>query len=493
MAVLDFYEGDACMAHTRRQFIGHTLALGGAVASAPGSLAAGPELPRRADVIVVGAGLAGLTAARELKRRGKSVIVLEARDRVGGRTLAQATKSGEVLDVGGQWIGPGQDRVMALVHEFGLKTYAQPHAGTKILKMDGKLHTYEGDIPGLPLLAKLDLARMFSRLDQCAKSISLDAPYAAEHAQTWDAMTVESWKRSFLRTDKAGKLLDIVAQSVFGAEAGDLSFLFFLFYLRSGGSLERLIGIAGGAQETRVHGGTQQISQRLAAELGDALRLKSPVRAIRQGNDGVTVIGDGGEFSATRVIVATPPFLAGRITYEPLLPGVRAQLTQRLPMGSIIKCIAVYDKPFWRDAGYSGEIASDEGPLASVFDDTPEGSAHGSLIGFIAGDAARKWTERTPEERRDAIVKQFVECYGEKAAQPVEYIEKNWLEEEWSGGCYEAYMAPGVMTSYGKALRAPIGRIHWAGTETAEEWCGYMDGAVRSGERAAAEIVAALQ
>lgn len=470
--------------------MGNAAALGIAAGSRSAHAQGAPRT--HADVIVVGAGLAGLTAARELARKGKSVIVLEARDRVGGRTLAQATQSGEMLDVGGQWIGPGQDRMLALVNEFGLRTYQQPHAGTKILKIEGKLRTYEGDIPALPLLAKLDLARMFSQLDKFAKTIPLDAPYAAERAQAWDNVTLETWKRQYLRTSKAQALLDIVAQSVFGAEAGDISFLFFLYYLRSGGSLEKLIGITGGAQETRVHGGTQQISDRLAAQLGDGLRLNSPVRAIRHGGDGVKVIADSGEYNGAYTIVAVPPFLAGRIAYDPSLPALRSQLTQRMPMGSIIKCIMVYDKPFWRGDGFSGEIASDDGPLCAAFDDTPEGSAEGSLIGFIAGDAARAWTEKSPAERRDAILKQFVECYGDRAAQPKEYIEKNWLEEEWSGGCYEAYMGPGVMTSYGKALRAPVGRIHWAGTETSDEWCGYMDGAVRSGERAADEVLARL-
>ncbi len=472
---------------SRRQFLGSAAAIG-AAGALQGANAQGTA-PTRADVIIVGAGLAGLTAARELVRKGKSVIVLEARDRVGGRTLAQATQSGEMLDVGGQWIGPGQDRVRALVDEFGLKTYQQPHDGTKLIKIDGKLRSYEGDIPALPLLAKLDLGRMFSQLNKMAETIPLDAPYSAKDAQAWDNITLESWKQEHMHTPKARALLDIVAQSVFGAEAGDLSFLFFLFYLRSAGTLEKLINIVGGAQETRIHGGTQQISDKLAAQLGDALRLNSPVRAIHHGGDGVKVIADTGEYNGQCVIVATPPHLAGRISYNPLLPALRTQLMQRLPMGSIIKCIMVYDKPFWREEGFSGEIASDEGPLCAVFDDSPEGSHEGSLIGFIAGDAARRWTEHTREERRDAILKQFVECYGDKASKPKEYIEKNWLEEEWSGGCYEAFMAPGVMTAYGKALRAPVGRIHWAGTETSDVWCGYMDGAVRSGEHAAEETI----
>jgi monoamine oxidase len=481
------------MSVSRRQFIRASSALGAMVA-APGAVSAGGTRsePVRADVVVVGAGLAGLTAARELKRSGRSVVVLEARDRVGGRTLAHATRTGEPLDLGGQWIGPTQDRILSLVNELGLKTYDQFSTGAKVLQIEGKVSTYEGAIPALPFLAKYDLSRMFSKLNKFSASLPLDAPYSAEHALQWDGMTLESWKRSFLKTSKAECLLDIVTQSVFGAEASDLSFLFFLFYLRSGGDLDRLTRIADGAQQTRVHGGLQQISQRLAEELGDAVRLNSPVRTIAHNSDGVNVFADTGFYEAARAILAVPPFLAGRIAYEPALPPVRAQLTQRLPMGSIIKCIAVYERPFWRDAGLSGEFVSDEGPLVSGFDDTPEGSEEGSLIGFIAGRAARAWGERSDAERRDAVMKQLSRYYGERAAHPVEFLEKNWMAEEWSGGCYEAYMAPGVMTQYGKALREPIGPIHWAGTETSDVWCGYMDGAIRSGERAAEEVKSAM-
>lgn len=481
------------MSVSRREFIRRSSAVGAAVAVPVETNVAAARSERvKTDVVVVGAGLAGLAAARELKRSGRSVVVLEARDRVGGRTLAQPTRRGEMLDLGGQWIGPTQDRILALVDDLGLKTYDQFSTGAKVLQIEGKVGTYEGAIPALPFLAKLDLSRMFAKLNQYSASLPLEAPYTAQNATQWDGMTLESWKRSFLKTSKAEALLDIVTQSVFGAEASDLSFLFFLFYLRSGGDLDRLTRIADGAQQTRVHGGMQQISERLAEELGDAVRLCSPVRAVAHDARGVKVTADTGVYEAARVIVAIPPFLAGRISYDPALPPLRAQLTQRLPMGSIIKCVAVYERPFWRESGLSGEFASDEGPLASGFDDTPEGSAEGSLIGFIAGRAARGWSERGESERRNAVVKQLTQYFGENAAHPVQYMEKNWMAEEWSGGCYEAFMGPGVMTTYGKALREPIGCIHWAGTETSDIWCGYMDGAVRSGERAAEEVKSAM-
>jgi monoamine oxidase len=443
-------------------------------------------------VAIVGGGLAGLTAARELVRAGRTVVVLEARDRVGGRTLAQDTALGHRLDTGGQWIGPTQDRMEALVAEFGIKTYPQYCEGIKQLRVCGSYKTYQSSLPALPVLSLLDFQHVLNQINRMAKQVPLDAPYAARKAADWDGMTVETWKRGAVRTKKVRAMLDIAIGAIFAADPQDLSFLHFLFYLQSGGGLEKLAEIQNGAQQTRAHGGFQQVSERMAAELGSRVRLESPVRAIRQTKTGVTITSDSGTIEAQYAVVAVPPTLAGRIAYTPAMPSTRDQLTQRVPMGSVIKCIAIYDEPFWRREGFSGEVVYDEGPITFVFDDTPEGSGKGALIGFIVGSAAREWSERSPENRRAKVLQQFGEFFGPQAADPIEYIDKDWCAEAWSGGCYAGYMAPGVLTSYGKALREPVGRIHWAGTETSDLWNGYMDGAVRSGERVAAELLARM-
>ena len=446
---------------------------------------------RRVDVVVVGAGLAGLAASRRLVERGRDIVVLEARDRVGGRTLSHTTPHGDVIDLGAQWIGPTQDRVAALASELELKTYEQYTTGAKILSLGGRASTYKGSIPRLSLLSLLSLDRAIKSLDKLHQTVPLDAPFRAARAAEWDAITVESWKRSSVLTAKTRSIVDVAVRAVFAAEPAEISFLFFLFYLHSGGGLLKLSQSHGGAQHTRFTGGTQALAGGLATRLGDRVLLNAPVRAILQHRAGVLVRSDAGEFEARFAIVAIPPALAGRLVYEPPLPSQRDHLTQRMPMGSVMKCVAFYEKPFWRDAGYSGEALCDTGPVTLVFDDSPEDGSRGALLAFIFGNEARRWGVRPPEERRAAVLQRLQSFFGPRAAQISDYVDKDWATEPWSRGCYTGLMPPGTLTAYGDALRAPCGRIHWAGTETARTWCGYMDGAIESGERAAEEVLTA--
>ena len=445
------------------------------------------------DVIVIGAGLAGLAAARRVVAAGLAVRVLEARDRVGGRTWSRATVTGEMLDLGAQWIGPTQDRIAALARELGVRTFAQHHAGKKILSRGDRISTYARSIPSLPILGLLDLDRTITRVDAMSRSVPLDAPWSAARAREWDGVTVESWKRDHVHTNAARALVDIAVEAVFACEPSDLSCLFFLFYLRSAGGLMRLTEIPNGAQETRLVGGTQQLSIAMASALGARVALDAPARAIVQTEDGV-VVRTGGtdarEHRAAHVIVAVPPALAGRIDYAPALPAARDQLTQRMPMGSVTKCIAVYAEPFWRRRGYSGEAVSDTGPVRLVFDDSPHDGSHGALVAFLLGRGAREWGGYATETRRPAVLAALARLFGEEAAHPLEYFDQDWASEPWSRGCYAALMPPGVLTAYGHALAAPVGRVHWAGTETARAWNGYMEGALESGERAADEVIA---
>jgi monoamine oxidase len=443
-----------------------------------------------ADVLIVGAGVAGLIAARELTKRNRSCLVLEARDRVGGRTFTQKLGK-DWVDLGGQWIGPTQDRLAALARELDVPIFPQHHEGKKILSWGGKLSTFKGSMPWLSLLTQLELGLLDLRAKSYAKTFPLDAPWQSPRAAQWDGETVESWKRRHLRAGGSRLFLDIVVRAVFTSEPRDLSFLYFLSYVKSGHGLEMLTSIPGGAQESRFVGGAQKLSIRMAEALGSRVVLECPVWALEQTADGVSLETARGTFRGRCVIVAIPPLLAGRIRYASGLPPRREQLMARMPMGSCIKYVATYERAFWREAGFSGEAFSDTGPTVTTFDDSShEGSP--ALVTFSDGGVARVWGDRPPEERRQAVLAELARFFGPQAAHPTGFVEKNWSEDPWSGGCYAGVMGPGVMTDFGSALRQPCGRIHWAGTETAVEWTGYIDGAIESGQRAAGEVTARL-
>ncbi|HET6326904.1 MAG TPA: flavin monoamine oxidase family protein [Planctomycetaceae bacterium] len=443
-----------------------------------------------ADVLIVGAGVSGLIAARELTKRNRSCLVLEARDRVGGRTFTQKLGK-DWVDLGGQWIGPTQDKLAALARELDVPIFPQHHEGKKILSWGGKISTFKGSMPWLSLATQLELGLLDLRAKSYAKTFPLDAPWQAPRAAEWDGETVESWKRRHLRAGGSRLFLDIVVRAVFTSEPRDLSFLYFLSYVKSGHGLEMLTSIPGGAQESRFVGGAQKLSIRMAEALGNRVVLESPVWALEQTADGVTLETARGIFRGRYVIVAIPPLLAGRIRYASALPSRREQLMARMPMGSCIKYVATYERAFWREAGYSGEAFSDTGPTVTTFDDSSHDGSP-ALVTFSDGGVSRTWGERLPEERRQAVLAELARFFGPQAARPTGFLEKNWSDDPWSGGCYAGVMGPGVMTDFGSALRQPCGRIHWAGTETAVEWTGYIDGAIESGQRAAGEVAARL-
>jgi monoamine oxidase len=441
------------------------------------------------DVAIVGAGLAGLACARAVVKTGATCVVVEARDRVGGRTLSR-TMGEATFDLGAQWIGPTQDRMEKLSHELGVATFPTFHEGRKVLDLDGKISTYAGTIPSLSLPRLLELQRVMSKVDRMSAAIDLEAPERSKRAALYDAETLEGFKRRSIHSHAVQKLLDAAVRVVFGAEPCDLSMLHFLFYLRSGGGLERLIEIEKGAQERRFVGGAQQIAIRMAAALGDRVGLAAPVRRVDQDASGVTVRGDGFEVRAKRCVVAVPPALAARIEYSPALPAPRDQLTQRMPMGATVKCIALYERPFWRARGLSGEGVANRGPASVVFDNTSHDARQAALLAFVVGGPAKTWSSsRSESDRRGAVLAQLARMFGDEALSPTEYVEHDWSTEVWTRGCPVGLMPTGVLTQFAPALRAPCGRIHWAGTETAITWHGFMEGALESGERAANEAM----
>ncbi len=331
-----------------------------------------------------------------------------------------------------------------------------------------------------------------------AQQINVEAPWNAAEAVEWDSQTFYTWLKANEVNPEFMRLVATATDAIFGQEPRDLSLLYVLFYLAASGdethpgTFERNFQTAEGAQEERFIGGSQQISLNVAAELGSNVVLNAHVRKITQNAKGVKVQLDKGLLSAKQVIVAIPPALTARIDYEPLLPVLRDQLTQRAPMGSYAKVDVVYDHPFWREEGLTGQTVSLNGPVRVTFDSTPDEGSPGVLLGFIGGTDARTWYALSAEQRRQAVLDNFADYFGEKARNPLEYVENAWAEERFTRGDPVAGLGPGTLLDFGTALREPVGRIHWAGTETSDYWVGYMDGAVRSGERAAAEVLAEL-
>jgi monoamine oxidase len=480
---------------TRRSFLAAAGAAGAALALPRGARAAigGPCRPVRPsiDICIVGAGFAGLAAAREALAQGASVLVLEARDRVGGRVLNGSLSTGDPIEKGGEWLGPTQTEMLALAAEFGVDTFKTYNTGNNLQLFQGSISPYDArlGIPPLPLADLTEFFAVLAEIDAAANQVGAVAPWEAPNAADLDARTVRQWMDSRLTTDGARFLYDLSVKAVFTVEPHELSYLFFLSYIAAAGGFFGLVSTAGGAQETRLVGGSQLIAIRMAEQFKKkTIRFNQPVNVIQECDDGVFVFSGKQRFRAAHVIVALPPTLAGRIHYDPALPARRDQLTQRMPMGSVIKANVEYTTPFWRAAGLSGQFISDTGPARFGFDNSPSDGSVGVLNAFIAGDDARQMALLTESERRAAVLETLAQFFGSQTLSPVQYLETDWSTEEWTRGCYAGFMAPGTMLRYGPALRSPVGRIHWAGTETSEVWNGYMEGAVRSGVRAVGEI-----
>ena len=440
------------------------------------------------DVVVVGAGLAGLTAAREAQRAGATALVLEARDRVGGRTYSVDAR-GVRIDLGAQWLGPTQARMADLVAEFGIETFPTHHDGKKVLEVEGSVSTYSGTIPHLSPRKLASLNAAIKRIEKMSRRVDVDAPWTADDAGALDALNAGSLKSS-IRSPAVRGIVDCALRVVFGAEPAEVSLLWFLFYLRSGGGLISLVEIEGGAQETRFVAGAQSVALALATEV--EVERGSPVRAVEQDADGVTVVGATNEVRAKRAIVAVPQSLGARIHFDPAVPQARDALLQRFPMGATTKIHLLYERAFWRERGLSGEAVVAEGPVDVVFDNSSRDAAQPALLVFACGDNARRLAALSAVERRATVVDAVVRCFGPEAREAIDYIEKDWADDPWTRGCPTGFVAPGALSVLGPALRTRFGRVHWAGSETSTEWAGYMEGAVASGERAAAEVVAEL-
>ncbi|MDT5212304.1 MAG: monoamine oxidase [Mycobacterium sp.] len=442
------------------------------------------------DYCVVGAGFAGLTAALRLKQAGRSVALMEARDRVGGRTFTDVRDDGLWIDRGGAWIGPGQDAIYALMKEFGVPSYKQYVDGDAMMFVDGKKYRYKGTIPlSMSPFAVANIGAVFLELTHMCKTIPLEAPWEAPKAQNWDQLSWAAWLNKNTLSKPAHELLESAISGLYTSAASELSLLFVLYQMASAGGPSFVLGVKDAAEDARPVGGMGAIHRPMVAELGDSIHLSQPVRSIFQDADGVVVRSDDMVVRARRAIVAVPIAIASQIIYEPMLPVDRTFLHQRMPLGAVFKIALVYDEPFWRADGLSGQSFAPGSPANLTIDSCTDAGRPGVLTVITEGPEARRIGQLPEPERRRAVLDAVAERFGDKARSPVDYLEQNWTVERYSGGGMIAHSPPGVLTEFGPALREPCGRLHWAGTESSAVMYGFIDGAVRSGERAAAEVM----
>ncbi len=489
---------------TRRTLVGGAAAAGVGVLTA-GMLDGAAEaatvtgnLPSQVDVVVVGAGISGLVAARQVARSGRSVLVVEARNRVGGRVLNHKLRSGAVIESGGAFVGPTQDHIIALANELKVPMFDEYVEGKSVYNSSGLLgrQEYDGTVPPDPLILP-DAAILQTQLNQWASEVDVAEPWKHPRAKEWDSMTLGDYLRGHsLNAEGISTLIKCWTQPGFGADPDQLSLLFVIHYVACSGNetnkgtFERNSDTRNGAQEKRFIGGSQLIPLRLAAQLGSRVALNAAVTRIDQNSTRAVVRTTRGSVSCKRVIVAAPPELSRAIQWGPALPARHRALLNGMNMGDLMKCDAVYSEPFWRKDGLNGFGISDHGAVRAAFDNSPANGSPGVLLAFVGGSTWKQYGLSTLAARRKAVLAGFAEMFGEKALHPIEYVEHDWTKEQWTKGGPVAIMKPGTLTTYGQELRRPHLRTHWAGTETATYWNGYMDGAVRAGKRAAAEVLA---
>ncbi|KAJ5827521.1 Flavin amine oxidase [Penicillium robsamsonii] len=462
------------------------------------ALVAAPS--REVDIAIIGGGLSGLSTAKQLAAANKSFVIVEARDRVGGRVLNSSPTGHYAQELGAEFVAPTQDRVLALAAELGLPIYKTYTVGNSTFYRNGTARHYQDNLGGIPpvgISSLVELASFMNDINTLASEVDLEAPWNTPNATALDSMTLETYVNSRLSTSDSRALLDVAIPAILSTELKEPSLLYSLWCIAAAGNetgpgtINRLIGVDGGAQDSRVSGGTQLLATLLAERLNSQnIYLNTPVRKVQlQSESNYLVSSDDLTISARHVVLAMSPPLISRITFDPLLPAGRDQLNQRMPMGALGKAIAIFPDAWWRAEGLNGAGVSDTGSIRVTYDNSPADGSFGAMMGFIEADEMRKLDSASEDEVKNQVKRSFANLFGDRVNTATDVLVQRWDLEEFSRGGPSAFMPPGVLTQYGVCLRAPVGRIHFAGTETSLRWIGYMDGAISSGERVAREIL----
>lgn len=445
------------------------------------------------SVVIIGAGFSGLAAARLLNKAEKEFIVLEARNRPGGRVHTLHLDDSHYVEAGGQWIGPGQHRMYELAREHGITWFETYNTGRNIIDLNGRIRTYSGLIPKIDVPSLLNIQLVLMKLEAQAKGISTTAPWQGRKAPTHDNLTLDAFLRSHCFTRNAYQVLRAGLETVFACSPDEISLLHALFYIKSGVSLNTLLSIEQGAQQHRLTGGMQNLAEHIIRPFQNRILYNHAVKSIVQEGEEVVLSGHYFTMRASRVIIALPPVCARNIHFSPALPLSKQRLLQKLHMGIAGKVIGIYQTPFWRNQNLSGQVVADDNqPFQVFFDVSPSNGNYGVLLAFCLAHRAEWFFSQPAHQRKLLALQCFSRYFGPATQQPKYYVDHCWAEEEWSGGCYAAIYPTGTWTSFRNELARPAGRLHWAGTETATEWYGYIEGAVRAGERAAKEVLTYL-
>ena len=444
------------------------------------------------DVLSIGAGFSGIAAGKKLHEAGKSFLILEARDRIGGRVYTKRWEDGFYLDLGGQWIGPTQDRMYELCQEFGIDYFETYDTGKNLLDLNQRIRSFSGLIPKMDIISLVNLDWLMKKMEKMAASIDPISPWSHPKAKEYDSISLEAFISQNCKTKACKKVIRLACETVFASEMNEISLLHALFYIRSGTDLNTLVSIKNGAQLHRIQGGMGSVAERMCKPFENSILFSHAVSSVKQSDDSVTVFTDHDSFKAKKLIIAIPPPLAAKINFNPILPANKRQVMDRIAMGQVGKCFMVYKKPFWRDKGFSGQVLADEhSPFQTLFDASPKDGSMGIILGFTIAERCRSYFKLSKENRQKAMEKQLVSYFGPEASNPTRYEDFTMTDEAWSRGCYAGLYPTGAWAGFQDAYRATTGHIHWAGTEAATRWFGYIEGAVLAGEKAATDIVLA--
>lgn len=447
-----------------------------------------------AQVVIIGGGFSGIAAAKKLHQAGVSFLVLEARERLGGRVYTKQFEQGYYLDFGGQWIGPTQDRMYELCKEHGLSYFETYNQGKNILDLGTKLKTYRGTIPKLDIFSLLNLDWLIRKLEKLARQIDPTAPWNHPKAKAFDSQNLEHFLQANSKTNACYQVIRLGCETIFACDPHEISLLHALFYIRSGTSLECLINVKGGAQQDRIKGGMQTLVEAMAKPFLNQILFQYPAQQIHYSENGVEILGEGFSISASKVILAVPPPLLAQIEFSPALPEAKAKLLQSYRMGRVAKCFMIYDKPFWRELGFSGQsVSDDKTPFQAFYDCSPADAGKGILMGFVVGSRADRFFDKTKTARKEEMTSVLTRYFGEKAKDALAYEEFSMTDEVWSKGCYAGLMKADAWTTFQDAYRQSLPPLYFAGTEAATKWHGYIEGAVHAGENAASEVINRLR